>query len=169
MTTVNVYMGRRIDELMARDIAIRWAEAVAVVQATCRQILITKASGFPAAAQIVLYEEGAVVALATTQQGPARAAAHLLSSLLGDDAPVRLRLLVWQAASADDAYATLDEFSKALDYFSRPDPADLLRELFRRAAATPAKRTKGHRRGIAAAAAALISRWRGSSPAVWER
>ena len=132
-------VGERLDTMLARDMTLQWAEAVAIVQAVCRQLVTTGASGFPATSQIVLYGDGAVVALATTQQLPVAAAAHLLGSVLAEDAPVRLRLLVSQATGADGAYASLQEFCEALAYFERPDPANLLRELFRRVDAVPAR------------------------------
>ena len=89
--------GIRLDDLLARGITLQWAEAVALVQAACRQLVVTAASGFPSTAQIMLYEEGAAVALATVDQPQVRAAAHLLASVLTDDVPVQLRLLVSQA------------------------------------------------------------------------
>ena len=132
-------VGVRLDTMLARDTTLQWAEAVAIVQAVCRQLVATGASGFPATSQIVLYGDGAVVALATTQQLPVAAAAHLLASVLAEDAPVRLRLLVSQATGADGAYASLQEFCEALAYFERPDPANLLSDWFRRVDAAPAR------------------------------
>ncbi len=131
--------GIRLDDLLARGITLQWAEAVALVRAACRQLVVTAASGFPSTTQIMLYEEGAVVALATVDQPQVRAAAHLLASVLTDDVPVQLRLLVSQATGADSPYANLDEFAVALAYCQRPDPRTLLRELYLRAAAAPAR------------------------------
>ena len=131
--------GIRLDDLLARGITLQWAEAVALVQATCRQLVVTAASGFPSTAQIMLYEEGAAVALATVDQPQVRAAAHLLASALPDVVPVQLRLLVWQATGAGNPYANLDEFAVALASFERADRPALLGELYRRAAAAPAR------------------------------
>ena len=142
MSAEKEQLGQKLDTMLAREVALQWAEAVAIVQAVCRQLVTTGASGFPASSQIVLYGDGAVVALATTQQLPVAAAAHLLGSVLADDAPVRLRLLVSQATGADSAYGSLQEFCEALAYFERPDPASVLRELFRRAEAVPARVTR---------------------------
>ena len=133
--------GHRLDTMLVRDPKLHWAEAVAIVQAVCRQLVTTGASGFPATSQIVLHGDGAVLALATTPQLPVAAAAHLLGSVLADDAPVRLRLLVSQATGTDGAYASLQEFCEALAYFERPDPTSLLRELFRRVDALPPRET----------------------------
>ena len=178
MRTAHPHTGVRVDDILARKIKIQWAEAVALVQATCRQIALTRASGFPVASQVVLYEEGAVVALATTPQQQARGAAGLLASLLGDDVPLRLRLIL--SEGADGGYTTLHDFFEALARFERPNPVILLRELHRRAALAPpragnaqrpvpsvpatqpkerpasAKKTKINRWLIAAAAAAVV-------------
>lgn len=131
--------GIRLDGLLAREITIEWAEAVALVQATCRQIIVTAASGFPSAAQIMLYEEGAVVALATADQAQVPAAAHLLASVVTHDGPMQLRVLVSQATAADGRYANLRALSEALAFFERPDPPAVLRGLYRRAGAAPAR------------------------------
>ena len=114
--------GIRLDDLLARGITLQWAEAVALVQATCRQLVVTAASGFPSTAQIILYEEGAAVALATVDQPQVRAAAHLLASVLTGGVPVQLRLLVSEARGAASPYANLAEFAVALARFERPDP-----------------------------------------------
>jgi hypothetical protein len=137
MRTAHPHTGVRVDDILARKIEIQWAEAVALVQATCRQITVTRAAGFPAASQVVLYEEGAVVALATTPQQQARGAARLLASLLGDDVPLRLRLIL--SEGADGGYTTLHDFFEALARFERPNPEIRLRELHRRAALAPAR------------------------------
>ena len=131
--------GIRLDNLLARGITLQWGEAVALVKATCRQLVVTAASGFPSTAQIMLYEEGAVVALATVDQPQVRAAAHLLASVLTDDVPVQLRRLVSQPTGAGSPYANLDEFTVALAYCEPPNPPALLRELYLRAAAAPAR------------------------------
>ena len=131
--------GIRLDDLLAREFTLQWAEAVALVHAACRQLVVTAASGFPSTAQIMLYEEGAAVALATVDQPQVRAAAHLLASVLTGDAPVQLRLVVSQARGAGSPYANLDDLAVALACFGRPDTRVLLRELYRRAAAAPAR------------------------------
>jgi len=131
--------GIRLDDLLARGITLQWAEAVALVEATCRQLVVTAASGFPSTAQIMLYEEGAVVALATVDQPQLRAAAHLLASVLSADIAVPRRLLVSQAPGAGSFYANLDQFAVALASCERRDRPALLRELYLRAAAAPAR------------------------------
>ena len=139
MTPANVQRGLRVDDILGREISIQWTEAVALVGAACRQIVATGAPGFPAASQVVLYPEGAVVALATSDQHPVRGAAQLLTSLLADDVPVRVRLMLSQATGTDVAYTTLKEFSDALAYFERPDAQLVLRALHDRALAAPSR------------------------------
>src|SRR5688572_853872 len=53
--------------------------------------------------------------------------------MLGEDAPVRLRLVATQATAGDAGYHTLQEFSDAVAYFARPDADSLLRNLHLRA------------------------------------
>ena len=47
----------RLDDLLARDINVQWFEAVAVIQAVCRQGAAgsRSAAGFPGAHDIVLH------------------------------------------------------------------------------------------------------------------
>ena len=139
MTPANVQRGLRVDDILSREISIQWTEAVALVGAACRQMVATGAPGFPAASQVVVYPEGAVVALAASDQHPVRGAAQLLTSLLADDVPVRVRLMLSQATGTDVAYTTLKEFSDALSYFERPDPQLVLRALHDRALAAPSR------------------------------
>jgi hypothetical protein len=136
MSAENGQVGLRLDRMLVRDLTLQWEEAVAMVNAVCRQLLTTGASGFPAASQIVLYGDGAVVALASTQQADVTAAAHLLGSLLNEGVPLRLRLLASQAM-VEGAYSTLKEFSDALAYFERPDARLLLQGLHERASSVP--------------------------------
>jgi hypothetical protein len=133
MTPANVQRGLRVDDILGREISIQWTEAVALVGAACRQMVATGAPGFPVASQVVLDAEGAVVALAASDQHPVRGAAQLLTSLLPDDVPVRLRLMLLQATGTDGTYTTLKEFSDALAYFERPDSQLVLRALHDRA------------------------------------
>ena len=140
MTPANVQRGLRVDDILGRDISLQWAEALALVGATCRQMLATGAPGFPVASQVVLYSEGALAALATSDQHPVRGAVHLLTSLLADDVPARLRLLLLPAAGTGSAYPTLQAFYDALAYCERPDPQQILRALHDRALAAPARR-----------------------------
>jgi hypothetical protein len=175
----------RLDELLARNVDVQWFEGVAIVQATCRQLLASGVSNgeFPAATQIGISADGAVRILDTTSTKAVPAAAHLLAGLLSDDVPVRLRLAVSQATGESSTIESLREFSETLAYFERPDAQLIVRSLFDRAMlagfrkqtdepkqkdaapeekrktdAKPARDTKAmlRRAGIAAAAAMTI-------------
>src|SRR5262245_8420512 len=137
MTPANVQRGLRVDDVVGREISIQWTEAVALVGAACRQLVATGAPGFPAASQVAIYPDGAVVVLAVSDQDAVRGAAQLLTSLLADDVPVRLRLMLSQATGTDVAYTSLKELCDALAYFERPDPQLVLRALHDRALAAP--------------------------------
>ena len=143
MTPVNVQRGLRVDDILGREISIQWTEAVTLVAAACRVMIATSAPGFPAASQVVVCPDGTVVTLASFDQHPVRGAAHLLTSLLADDIPVKVRLMLSQATGTDVAYTTLKDFSDALAYFERPDPQLLLRALHDRAFAAPSRKDAG--------------------------
>jgi hypothetical protein len=141
----------RLDELLGRDLTIRWFEGVALIQAVCRQLVGHEGrdDAFPTAAEIVLAEDGTVVHLHPSGHTAVRTAAQLLGRMLSDDVPVRLRLIVAQATGTDTAYPTLKEFSGALAYFERPDGAQVLRALYERAMVAPV-RTAANEAGDAA-------------------
>lgn len=126
----------RVDELLARSVNVQWFEGVALVQSVCREIIATRGTsvGFPAPSSIVLGADGGVsIAGAAGGPGGASGAAHLLSQMVSDDVPVRLRLLLTQVTGSEGSSTTLADFSEALAYFERPDPAQILRILFERA------------------------------------
>ncbi|HXW05677.1 MAG TPA: hypothetical protein VD833_10630, partial [Vicinamibacterales bacterium] len=128
----------RLDELTGRALDIRWFEGVALVQAVCRQVVSGGAPGFPLAREIALTAAGTVsVGGGRSSGNPVQAAAHILASMLGDDVPVRLRLVVTQATSPGEVYPTLADFSEAIAYFERPDASQVLANLFERAASAP--------------------------------
>lgn len=129
----------RLDELLGRDVVVRWYEGVALVQAVCRQLLDGDGSTevFPTASEILLSLDGTVATLVPSGRNAVTTAAHVLARMLSDDVPVRLRLIVAQATGAVTAYPTLLEFSNALAYFERPDGKQILRQLAERAAVAP--------------------------------
>jgi hypothetical protein len=125
----------RLDDVLARDVAPRWFEGVAVIQLLVRQLLGSGWDGasFPRAVDVLIGPGGSLATTGAANGNPVGAAAHLLAQMLSDDAPVRLRLAVSQATATDSAYATLTEFSAALEYFERPDPASIVDALRQRA------------------------------------
>ena len=131
----------RLEELLGREVTIRWFEGVALIQAVCRQLLAHGGhhDTFPTAAEILLASDGNVVAMHATGRTAVRTAAQHLARMLSEDVPVRLRLIVAQATGADTAYPTLEDFSTALAYFERPDSNQVLKALFERAMAAPVR------------------------------
>jgi hypothetical protein len=129
----------RLDDLLARDVAPRWFEGVAVVQLICRQLRTQAArgSGFPRAADILIGPGGSVAIADVSVGNPVQAAAHVLALMLSDDVPVRLRLAVSQATATESGYATLADFSEALAYFERPNPESIVDAFRQRALQAP--------------------------------
>ena len=133
----------RLEEMLGREMSIRWFEGVALIQAVCRELLAHEGDHdvFPTAAEILLAADGTVAAVHPSGRTAVRIAARLLARMLSEDVPVRLRLIVAQATGAEAAYPTLKEFSTELAYFERPDGSQVLRALFERAMAAPARTT----------------------------
>lgn len=131
----------RLDELLARDVAVQWFEGVALIQGACREILARDPSdrGFPSASDIAIGPDGSVAIGRSSGTDGASTAAHLLARMLSDDVPVRLRLLVSQATGKESPYPTVAELASALAYFERPDGDNLIRQLFERAASAPGR------------------------------
>ena len=137
-------MSLTLDDLVARNVGLRWWEAVAVVQGVCGAA-ITRSGGdeprVPDADAVILTADGIV---ALTAQGPDGGsavvrAATLLQSLLADaDAPAALGLLVITALSPAPRYASLQELSEALEYYERPDRRAVLAATYERARRLPA-------------------------------
>ena len=125
----------RLDELLARQVEVQWYEGVAIVQAICHQLLAQGGSNgdFPAVPQIAIRTDGTVRVLGTISTHAVPAAAHLLASMLSDDVPVRLRLVVSQATGENPTIGSLREFSETLKYFERPDSELIVRNLLERA------------------------------------
>lgn len=128
----------RLDDLLRRDLTVQWFEGVALVQGVCRQILADGSAdrGFPSSEDVLLCAHGGIELLGNASSGQSvGAAGHTLSQMLGEDAPVRLRLVATQATAGDAGYPALREFSEAVAYFERPDREGILRNLYLRASA----------------------------------
>src|SRR5688572_23231567 len=113
-----------LDELLSRGLTVQWFEGVAIVQEVCRQILADGSAerGFPSMADILVCAHGEIELGGTASPGQSVAAAgHTLSQMLGEDAPVRLRLVATQATAGEGGYNSLQEFADAVAYFARPD------------------------------------------------
>lgn len=123
-----------LDDLLGRELTVQWFEGVAIVQGACRQMLADASGerGFPSLAGVYVCANGTIELEGTASPNESVAAAgHALSQMLGEDAPVRLRLVATTAADA--GYHTLQEFSDAIAYFERPDAEGILRHLHNRA------------------------------------
>src|SRR5262245_423896 len=137
----------RVDDLLARQVDVQWYEGVAVVQGVCRQLLDKGAFGeFPGPADIALSRDGAVRILGTSSTKALASAGHLLAGMLGDGAPVRLRLAVIQA-TGEQAEGDLRAFSETLAYFARPDAEGIIRTLVERVMLAPYRTGNGERPG----------------------
>ena len=125
----------RLDDLLARDVAVEWFEGVAVLQLTCRALRAQggSGSGFPSAADILVGPGGSIAISGQPSGNGVQVAAHLLARMLSEDVPVRLRLALSQATAMESAYASLTEFSEALAYFERPNPEAIIDALRQRA------------------------------------
>ena len=125
----------RLDDLLARDVAVEWFEGVAVLRLTCRALRAQSGSGsgFPSAADILVGPGGSIAISGQPSGNGVQVAAHLLARMLSEDTPVRLRLTLSQATAMESAYASLTEFSEALAYFERPNPEAIIDALRQRA------------------------------------
>jgi hypothetical protein len=125
----------RLDDLLARDVAVEWFEGVAILQLTCRALRAQDGggAGFPTAADILVGPGGSIAISGQPAGSGVQAAAHLLARMLSEDVPVRLRLAVSQATATESAYASVTAFSEALEYFERPNPEAIVDALRQRA------------------------------------
>ena len=125
-----------LDDLLGRNLTVQWFEGVAIVQGVCRQLLADASSerGFPSLSGVYVCANGTIEMDGTASPSQSVAAAgHALTQMLGENAPVRLRLVATQATAGDAGYHTLQEFSDAVAYFERPDAEGILRALHNRA------------------------------------
>ena len=134
--TLPVHAGSvSLDDLVSRDIAIEWDEAVAVVEELCSVVTAgAKESPIPGLGGILITASGGVRLSAVGGEPGANAAGRTLNALLSSTSvPVPLRLFVTQS-TAPETYGSVREFAAALAYFSKPGRADLIRALYQRGA-----------------------------------
>ncbi len=128
-----------LSDILRRDVAIEWYEAVALVRGVIARLLetSTEAPLTPELHQIEISEGGGVNVIGRTIAGePVRHLGQLLQATLGRaEVPVQLRLLIVQATAPSPAFASIREYDDALAYFERPGRETLLRALYARAAA----------------------------------
>jgi hypothetical protein len=130
----------RMSDILARGVQIEWFEAVAVVRGVIDRLQDRFVSSvIPELEQIELTSDGQIALTgAVTTDEPVRRLGQVLHAILGQgEPPVQLRLLITQATAAPPVFASIQEFSTALDYFERPNREKVLASLFLRAAAAP--------------------------------
>jgi hypothetical protein len=133
-------MAVTLAEILARDVPIHWYENVAVAQQLCAKLSgLSAASGLPELQQIELLPEGGVIVTGVRQTRDTAVAriGFIMNAMLGEDVPVQLRLLISKATVPVPLYGSVDEFSKALEYFERPNRTAHIAELYRRYLASP--------------------------------
>jgi protein TonB len=130
--------------ILAASAPLEWFEGVAVAQALGAALLRESDSSdvrVPDPGKIQLSPDGEVTPV---DAGPAGQSAvyriaRLVEALVpADRMPVQLRLLLLTAASATPPYATLLEFTQALDYYERPNRREILQAVHARFADLPA-------------------------------
>jgi hypothetical protein len=124
-------------DLRARQVPIQWHEAVAVVLEVAEWFERGVTRGVvPGLGDVSLTDEGRLLLRTTGPRTPepVRALAKMLETLLEDTpAPEELRLLARQDEASNSVHVTVEEFSRALGFFARPDRATDLLMLAQRA------------------------------------
>ena len=134
-----------LSTLLDRQTPIEWFEAVAIVQELCESVPGGRGARPPAALEpgdVAITSEGGVDVRGGVAGVPTVAqVAHLLLALLegAQGLPVQLRLLALQEASPAPGCATLRDLSSRLSPFERPNRRQTIRDIYRRAAALPAR------------------------------
>jgi hypothetical protein len=133
-----------VADLLARNIAIDWFEAVSLVREVCSVLLAERIEeSSPELTQIFLSASGRVTIAGVAHSGaPVPRLGQLLQALLlqASDAPVTLRLALSEAMASPPVYGSVGDLDSALAYFERPDRSAVLRSLYERAAAAPSER-----------------------------
>ena len=127
-----------LEEILRREMAINWDEAVAVVEEVCA-LLSPVETGVPSPSDLFIADNNVVRRDGARAESDVTSAGRLLHSLLSTagGTPVPLRLFVTQA-SAHGTYASIAAFAKALAYFGKPGRRELIRALYLRCASATA-------------------------------
>jgi len=128
-----------LTDVAARSVALEWYEAVAICQALCDTLQLTGSADAPVRigpGHVSIDASGAVYAGAVRTDDGNRAVdevANLLRTLMPEqNVPTPLRLAMSQASTAQ----SLDEWSKSIQYYERPNRAFLIRTVYQRVAHT---------------------------------
>ncbi len=133
-----------VSDVLALQVPIHWAEAVAVIEELCEVLGDARGSAvrIPDLEDIAITARGSVMlrrgAPATQDiDGLGRA----LHALLDPAAtPMSLRLFVAQS-SGSEKYHSVSAYASALAYYSRPDRSELIQSLYRRCLEAPVAAT----------------------------
>lgn len=130
---------------LARGVPIAWFEAVAVVQELYAEVEERGPEQdlrVPELHEIAITSAGGVELLGRgpAAPSPVAPAARVLLTLLGEakTLPVQLRLLALEDVSPTPRHGSLQELSKALEFFERPGRRAIVRELYDRFRQAPA-------------------------------
>ena len=130
-----------LTDLLALQVSIEWAEAVAVVEELCSALgdVSGSAVGIPDLSGIAITARGGVILHRGVDplqdlEGLGRTLHALLDPA---DTPMALRLFVAQP-SGSDKYSSVGAYAAALAYFGRPDRTDIIRALYQRCLTTHA-------------------------------
>jgi hypothetical protein len=138
-------LGPSVADLKESPIRLEWYEAIAIVQGACRAIIDSGDS----VGRAIIESDSVVIAsngeirVASTGPRSAPDAVRALGTILSETLPtsdfmlIRVKL-VSRAISSPPAYASLEEFSRALAYFERPNRAALLKAVYDRWQQLPA-------------------------------
>jgi hypothetical protein len=130
-----------VADLLARNIAIDWFEAVSLVREVCSVLAAERVlESTPELAQVLLGANGKITVTGTAHDdAPVRRLGQLLQALLRTtEPPVTLRLVLSEAMAAPPVYEAISDFDAALAYFERPDRYPVLKSLYERASAAEA-------------------------------
>jgi hypothetical protein len=124
--------------LKAANHVLEWYEGVAIVQELYRALCDPRAEAGSRDlddTSVTIDMSGRVVTTARRLHDGSegvRALAELLRGMLSDDVPVALRLALSQAHTSPPFYTSLSEFSRALQYFERPNRSAIIQGAYRR-------------------------------------
>jgi hypothetical protein len=124
--------------MVSSKFSFTWYEATAIVQGVCRALNTpprAHGAGPLTDASVRIDRKGGIsISGVPAPEGPARVreVASILRTLMPDELPVALRLVVSQALAEPPFYDSAESLSKALAYFERPEPTAIIRAAFER-------------------------------------
>jgi hypothetical protein len=133
-------MSVTLAEILAREVPIHWYENIAVAQQVCARLRgASVGTDLPELQHIELLPVGDVIVTGarSTRETPVARVGFLMHAMLGEDVPVQLRLFISKATLPVPLYGSIDEFSKALEYFERPGRAEHITALYHRYVQAP--------------------------------